>query len=324
MYTHYFALFVLIAHSVIVVSHIFTKKDVGIALEWGKAMLLLGLCFTPWLPTAWNQFSFHSMPWIDAPGSGTVRDAILRLFFGGGILVVPTWCRWLATGGLGVVLLFPLLRSSRLSQEDSKCYGFFVAWATVPFAVVVGVSLLYPIFQFKQFIILLAPCLLWISLTSQWLPRPIGGGLYLILLVAASITLGYQQSHLTKDDWWEASAYIQREFVAGDLVYGNPAASKLPLSLYWTSEFPFDGYPTGYDIVRGGWESAPLSPELAQYVISSATYGYRRVWFVELYPQFWDPDMVLEDMLEDYGDLASDRHFGRIRIRMYEQNASEP
>jgi len=193
-------------------------------------------------------------------------------------------------------------------------------WAMVPFIAITWVAIYYPVFQFKQYLILLAPFLLTATGIALVIPRTWGWLFYAGLVIAAGLTLAYQQTNLTKDDWRGVAETLNKSAIAGDLVYGNPAASSLALDLYQEEPIPFAGYPPDYDILIGGWDGEALNPLLADRQLTEATQGYQRVWLLEFSPQFWDAQRTLETWLTAHGTLVDDQTFGNIHLRLYQLN----
>lgn len=318
IYTQYFAVFIFLAHAVIVVGWVILKREKKTLLSWGLCYLALGLAFFPWLPTAINQFRFHTMSWIGEPAGGDVRDVLLRLLLGSGVLILPVLLRWLGIFSLVGVFGWAVWRLHGRSQEEKLRYSFLAIWALIPYITITLVSVLYPVFQFKQYLIVLAPLLLTAVFTAGSLPRMWKYGLYLGLLIAASASMVYQQATLTKDDWRGTAAYLQAHVQPGDLIYANPAASSLALSQYWDITIPYSGFPPGYDIVTGGWEGEEITPQIASSELIVVSQGHHRLWLVEFFPEFWDSGGYLASWLGEHGSLIDEQWFGKIHLRLYQ------
>jgi uncharacterized membrane protein len=324
LYTQYFAVFVFLAHAAIVVAWVWIKRDRQILFHWGIAMFCVGLSFLPWLPTALYQTKYHTMSWIASPHVNDVRDTLVRLLYGVSIFAFSDILRWVGTGILGILFAWAVTRFRLQGNEKQWGFGFLAAWAWIPFIAITVVSVAYPVFQFKQFLIVLVPILLWSVWAARNLPRLWGVALFASLLILASVSVIYQQVTLSKDDWRGAAIYIQDHAEPGDIVYGNPAASFDALLLYWTRPLPFDGYPPNYDIVQGGWDNAMLTPELAGRLLTAATSGHQRTWLVEYSPEFRDPQKTLEAWLGQHARLVDDQYNGKIHTRLYQLQDHNP
>ena len=318
IYTQYFAVFIFIAHVVVVVLWAFRLKNRQLVISWILSMLAVGLTFIPWLPSAINQFVNHTMPWIGEPAVGDIRNVALMLLFGNGVQLAPAVLQW---GGLVILIVgsgYIIIRSMSRNSETRKFYGFISLWALIPFVSISLVAKFYPVFQSKQYLIILAPLILLVTGVIVIIRRPWGGLFYAGLALVSGLTLIYQQGVLTKDDWRGVAAYIETHAENGDLVYGNPAASALALDLYWETRIPFKGYPPNYDILRGGWAGKPLTPQMTDDELTRSTQGYKRVWLVEFFPQLWDKNEYIASWLASHGVLLEDKRFNNIHLRLYE------
>jgi hypothetical protein len=202
--------------------------------------------------------------------------------------------------------------------EARRGFWFIALWALIPFATISIIASFYPVFQFKQYLIILAPLLLAVTAIAMVIPFPWRTMSLAMLILVSGLTLGYQQQVLSKDDWRGVAHYIELNYKNGDLVYGNPAASSLALGLYWENPLPFKGYPPNYDILRGGWAGHPLTLQIANEELTTSTHSYSRVWLVEFFPQLWDSNEFLSSWLINHGVLLDDKTFGAIHLRLYE------
>ncbi len=317
IYTQYFAVFIFMAHAVILLIWTFVQKNWKPARNWVLSIAAVLLAFLPWLPTALNQFRFHTMPWISEPAGGDIRDVPLKLLFGGGVTILPAILRWI---GIVVLVLIAVWLLSRYTPTGAKTrlkIGFILSWLIVPFAAISLVSIVVPVFQFKQFMIILVPLLFLVTWMLDFLPRKIGGIIFILFFCVTIATTGYQQVTTTKDDWRQVAAYIQQNEAAGDLVFGNPAAGSLALGLYWPTPLQFQGYPPDYNIIKGGWTGSPLDERGAAALLQADTQGHLRVWLVEQFPEFWDARHYLADWLSTHGTKLDDQYFGKIHVRLF-------
>jgi uncharacterized membrane protein len=318
IFTQYFAVFILIAHAVIIVLWAYRQRNPRLVILWIITMVGVGLAFAPWLPTAINQFLNHTMPWIGEPAIGDIRNVGLRLIFGDGVLLLPVMLRWVGLVCLLVVTSYIFIRYLSKNSEARKVYGFIILWAVIPFIAISLVAKFYPIFQFKQYLIILAPSILAVTGVTIIIHRPWGGIFFAGLALVSGLTLVVQQIINTKDDWRGVANYINTHKENSVLVYSNPAASSLALNLYWEKSLPINGYPPNYNIISGGWAGEPLTPQVANEVLSTATRGYKHVWLVEFFPEFWDKYEYLPTWLASHGDLLDDKSFNNIHLRLYE------
>lgn len=317
LYTHYFAAFVLLAQGIWVLIWVWSQRATRSLWYWIGSVAVTGILFLPWLPVAINQTRFHTMTWVETPTLNLIRDTLLRLIFGIAVLPWPDFLLWIVTGMLLALFFWSIKNALFISSEKNRSYFYFANWAVVPFMSITIIALIYPVYQFKQYLIVLPPLLLVAAWISYSLPRKAGIAAMIILLVSAIASLTYQQIYLTKDDWKSAANLIDRNSSTGDIIYANPAASSLALSQYSNSTIPFIGTPSNYDIISGGWEGDPLTHISVDNELSQLNSDYQRLWLVEFFPEFWDEQKIIETWLEQNSKLQDDKSFGRIRIRIY-------
>lgn len=317
IYTHYFAVFIFLAQGFWILIATWKHRQLKKMWYWFGSMAITGLLFLPWLPTAVNQSRFHTMAWITPPSISIIRDTLLRLIFGIAIISLPDLLRWLAFILVITAITWSLVTYLRNSRSRNTSYLYIFIWGILPFSAISIIALLFPIYQFKQYLIVLPPILFLASWISSDLPKKVSYITILILILAASVSLTYQQALLTKDNWRGAAKFIESETIPGDVVFSNPAASSLAISLYSDTPLTYSGIPENYNIVSGGWEGEMLSPGDANRILSQLDVDYQRLWLVEFFPEFWDEDLIIEDWLSKNAIQQSDRYFGRIRVRLF-------
>jgi len=179
-------------------------------------------------------------------------------------------------------------------------------------------SQFYPVFQSKQFLIVLPALAMLIVLAVRGLaPVP--------RLLLALMLLGYNVAGLssmyidhTKHDWRGVAIRISGQYRDGDVLYSNPAAGMLTLNRYLTQQIPYDGYPPEYDIIRGGWAGELVSPDAPDRLLRPFAQEYHRLWLVEFGPGFWDPDALISEWLASSGREVDDWTITGIRVRLFE------
>jgi uncharacterized membrane protein len=317
LYTHYFAAFVLLAQGIWVLNWVWKQRAKRSLWYWIGSVVATGILFLPWLPVAINQTRLHTMTWVESPTLNVIRVTLLRLIFGIAVLPWPDLLLWIVTGILLALFIWSIKNFLSISSENNRSYFYIANWAVIPFVSISIIALIYPVYQFKQYLIVLPPILLLAAWISYSLPRKAGIATIIVLLISATVSLTYQQIYLTKDDWKGAANFIDHNSSRGDIIYANPAASSLALSLYSEITIPFIGTPADYDIITGGWEGDALTPKSVDDELSQLNSDYQRLWLVEFFPEFWDENKIVETWLEQNSKLLDDLYFGRIRIRIY-------
>ena len=324
LYTQYFTAFIMLAQALLVIGWAVWRRDKRIVPRWCGTILGFGFLFLPWLPTAVNQFLYHTMPWIGEPAAGEVRDIPLRLILGSGVLGLPGWLRWLGLVGFVILLIWMFWRLYKGRVELPQMLTFLSVWGLLPLVTISLLAVVYPLFQFKQYLILLLPLLMLATVIAGLFPRWWKYLVYLCLLLIPIFSLVYQQATLSKDDWRGLSAYIEANHQAGDIIYTNPAGASLALELYLDSSYLVMGYPPDFAILTGGWRGQTTTAEITAQQLSSIATVSKRLWLVEFFPEFWDTGKLIPAWLEGHAMLLDDQHFGNIHLRLYRIKQTVP
>ena len=137
----------------------------------------------------------------------------------------------------------------------------------------------------------------------------------LLLIGCTSFSLAFQQILLTKDDWRSAATILAENASGDELIFTNPAAARLPLTLYWGHDSTqIAGYPLDYTITDGGWDGIPITQDIARNIIQTWSQ-YSAIWYLEFDSEFWDPHGLLELELSRSGSVQRSIILDRIRIR---------
>jgi uncharacterized membrane protein len=319
LYTHYFAVFVVLAENVYVLAWMVgqpASRRRWLGVRWLGLQAAVALAFVPWLPVTVSQARFHQMRWVSPATWAKVGGTPLLLVLGEAGLG-PLGVVVFAGLGLAVVLLLWREWQAGLGTKLWS-YAFTLVWFVVPYGTVALLSLARPVFQSKQMLMLLTPLLVLLSAALLRLPRL--GQLVLVgalaWLVASSLGTMYRVE--TKDGWREASAYIEERYQAGDVLYFNPAAGILTLEAYLIQPLDHEGYPPEYDVRTGGWKGELVTGATAEREMAALAVVYQRVWLVEFGPEFWDPHGYLQDWLDRNGHRAVEQSFGRVDVQLYD------
>ena len=320
IYTHYFALFIILAQAIWLVIWVFTGNSKNELWKWIASSSVTALLILPWLPTAINQARFHSMTWVESPSLAVIRDTLIRLLFGAAPLTLPDILLWLLLLSLLGILLWSFKFFLTKDNEDRSNYFFAVSWGIIPFIGISIIAMVYPVYQFKQYLIVLPALLLLYAWITYILPRSMRIIALVLIILSAGFSLIYQQVTLSKDNWRGAAEYIEQRTASGDIIYGNPAAASLALGQYAEISTPFSGIPGDYSIISGGWQGEMLTADSSETIFSRFATNFKRLWLVEFFPEFWDEGKTVEQWLESNSILLEEHLFGRIRIRLFAFN----
>lgn len=317
LYTHYFAIFIILFQGFWMILWIVKGNDKKDLWQWVASILLAAIFFFPWMPTAINQARFHTMTWVESPSLVVLRDTLIRLLFGAAPLALPEFLLWIFLSVLLVGLVWSIRFVYLEFSKGGEEFLYIASWGLIPFFLISIVALLYPIYQFKQYLIVVGAFLLLYTWITYLLPKTIQVTALVIIILSAGASLVYQQAILTKDDWRAAAFHIDENAIPGDAIFGNPAASSFALEQYVEFDEPFFGVPQNYNIISGGWEGDMLTPEVTGDILGQITVNFERVWLVEFFPEFWDESKTVESMLDNSAIMIDERDFGRIRVRLF-------
>ena len=317
IYTQYFAFFVLLAQFMIVIAWTIWQKNKRLLICWFATILGVGALFLAWLPEMFNQFLYHPTPWIEIPERSEILGILLRLVFGSGVLILPEWIQWLGMIGATIVLIWTVRRIIFQRNDLAVPILFLMMSVLVPYVVISAISFFYPIFQFKQFLIILVPLLILVVIIADLFPRPWKSLAFICLLIIPIFSLVYQQVTLSKDDWRGMAAYIDENMESEDVLFSNPAAAYLALNLYLQNAQNESGYPPDYDILTGGWKGEAVTEESVEQSLMNLVSDSKRIWLIEFFPEFWDPDGLITTWLENHALKLNEHWFGNISLQLY-------
>lgn len=227
LYTHYFALFILIFQNLFVLIVSLRQRRTELAGKWLLAQGALLLGFLPWMPTLTLQVTQHRPSWIPSPTLTSIRNTICYLTFG---LQGPSRSQVVLVAITVGTLLLATGFLAALREWREK--GLFVAsWFAIPPVTTVALSTRYPLYQDKQFLIALAPLLLLLALSISRMRIPVQALSFLVLLSITLPSLHRYYFISQKQEWREVARYIDAHAQPGDAIFLNAAAG----ALAWTT-----------------------------------------------------------------------------------------
>lgn len=313
LYTHNYAIFVLAVENALVVLWVLRKSAHTTFLHrWVRVQLVTACLYSVWIPVVIDQARHHQMRWLASPDLATLRGTLNWLLLGQSGAKPP--------GAGPVLLVVMVLIAIWMPKTRLRSTVLVLGWFALPLTLAYILSQRYPIFQAKQFLIALpaltAVVAVAIGRLGKW-SRLLLAGVLLMYNASGLLDQGLAES---KHEWREVAAYLTSQMIDGDGLYLNPAASILVLDVYLSDDIPHDGYPPGYDVIRGGWEGDIVDAATPDLVLAPLAAQYRRIWLVEFGPAFWDPEAHLAQWLEDHGRLADEREYSGIRVRLFDLN----
>ena len=284
---------------------------------WLLCLAVVGLLWAAWLPTVWMQTRDHRVSWIGRPDLAAMRSTLLNLSTGavtgrpGSPPEILSWV-WLA------VALVALVVAWKRGREQRPALALLALWFVVPAAAIVALSFRYPLYQDKQFLVLVPALILLLAaglmaLRPGWRLLAVAG-----LLALHAYPLYDLYFRAPRQQWREAAAYLDATGRPGDVIVLNAAAGKIMLDYYSEQSWPALGIPQEYDILVGGFVGQTTTPDGVDARLRPLLDSYRRVWLLEFTPEFWDPGRLLVAWLDGQAGRQAVPAFADLELRLYE------
>lgn len=233
----------------------------------------------------------------------------------------------LAYGALVLISVVPGVGGIRSHSADSWKYWFLSTWLVLPVALVLVISLRWPVFEPRYLIFCLPPLVL---LGSDTLIR-IGSrvlfasALMVVLGLSLSGTYSYYRGRADAehtDDWRDATRYVLAEVRASDAVLFNYSEERLAFDEYQVqfhvTGSPIHEFPEQTDLELLTLRPSRPSPELLDKIFT----GYKRVWVISAY-QPNQYSLPAEVALKAHFSQHGDRRFGFVRVELFHDKIPE-
>jgi uncharacterized membrane protein len=310
VYTHFFSVLVLGAHWVWLI--LVRRRNIPwrgfLVAVLAISMLLVPLAIfalvrgtgqISWIPKTRPQDAFNLFNSLAGGG----RFLLLAYFVACSIAflyALKTWVQW---------------------KELSKIwsYAFLLSWFFVPLVVGIGISLWKPVLVDRYFIICLPPLVLLAAVgLSQVRPSWISG-VSLIVLLSLSARADFRYySHLHKDDWRGATAYVVSHALPKDGILFDPGRGRFGFDYYvrrsnpeaqtWQIVFP---EPYDWTNMRGEAMRHP-----SDSMVRTIHKGYERVWLVRWH-NYWKPQ--IHTTLQANFPHTREQEFRGVQVVLYQQ-----
>lgn len=315
LYTHYFALFLLLVHALIIVPALRRKRLLGPTLiMFGGAALL----FAPWLPTLLVRLGDDPSYW---PGALKLNEAVrkLAISFTAGDTVLEETGLWLAWGfaaaaGLGGVWVAANRRVKLCLMPRPVTWLALWLWLLLPPALILALSAQSPKFN-PRYAMLAWPALALLlagllanmpAPTSPRLRRAASLGLTALLGLFIAATFAYSLTN-----WFTDPRFSKANFKALAQFVRERAAPDETVLLSSGHMFPVWAYYYGWD----NWTPLPWMQRLdvsrvttlsIAAEIAPAVQGQRGVWLVTWQDEVIDPNGVVPFWLDRIGRRPGD------------------
>lgn len=278
VYTHHYGALLLVAEACYVGIRLLVRDlDGRVALRWLGSRVIFGVLALPWGLFLADQLSkVNAYPWRVPPTVRSVGDVLAA--FAGSAAALAVFGSLLALGLLPRRGLPRRLWSRHGLTRDDR--GYLLMWlvASVPPLVSIGYSLVIaPVFGEKYLIASSVAFLVLAVLGARVLPGRSWPVAALVLAVAAA---GPQYLHhyrdVTKEQWREAAAYVEKNALPGDLVLFNAGYGlRDGYGFYaWRTDLDTRAFPLGSD----EFATVPTPTDLAG--LTHLVAGHPQAWII--------------------------------------------
>ena len=287
VYTHYLALFLLLAHySFFALNYRFLKISFR---RWVVVGGVVALLFLPWGAAIMLSGGFVRSPigWI-APARW-YEPFLTLLNFAAGPSSDGLWPAYLALAAclVGGVVAFTFYRRMLISTRPWLAVRFLLCWLAVPILLTWAISLDLPIahkrsIYMDRYLILALPAFLllvaWgLARAHEW-RRWAGVGLLLVVVLVDGWSLGraYFDPRCAREDWRGAVGYLKRERREGEVLFVYPNHI-LPLTFYGGGEIPYRVFPP---LIPGNQEADEYLQEKVVPQVKEMASRWEHAWLI--------------------------------------------
>jgi mannosyltransferase len=253
------------------------------------------------------------LAWLTMPSLQDLYRFCLDMAGDGGPLLLFAYAGGIAAG--------ISRRMSQSSFADTWKYWLLLMWLILPVALVLGISLRWPMFEPRFLIFCIPPLVL---LASDALAQIRGRVLFvaaLMILLGLSLsgTYSYYRSRADEahsDDWRGATRHVLTQAKAGDAVLFSYSEERLAFDEYqWLLHMPssqIHEFPEETESELLTRRPSRPSAEVLDNIIA----GYRRVWVLSAYQPnraSREAEAVLNSHLSEHGDWS----FGFVHANLF-------
>ncbi|MGC8873682.1 MAG: glycosyltransferase family 39 protein [Chloroflexia bacterium] len=323
LYTQNLALLLLAVVNVLVLMLLAQQRRWRALLPWIAAQLLVGVGYLPWLPIALYQTLYHRAAWIERARLGDLGVLLSHLAFGEPALHNASLWQWAAWIWLGGVVGLGGWLAGR-GPRARLTLLFASLWFLLFLGTLFGLALCLPIYQEKQFLVLVAPLCLLAGVGTEALPRVPRGiavAAFLLLIAPSLYNLYFVHriaDHPVEEQWQELAAFLDRELQPGDGLVIQPGAAATTLDLFLHTRPDRIAYPRAYDPHVGNFVGEVATPERVETLLRPFAAVHTRIWLIECcVPTFWDPGRHIPAWLETWGEPVSIPDFAGLEVRLF-------
>ncbi len=308
IYSHYYALFGLVAHGV----YVFAKRDTN-WMRWILASGAVALLVFPWAVVILPVYARGQLadPAVIPPLHYVSRIAA---DFSLGPVVLPEL--GLPVAGLGLVLA--VHGAASLSRSKNRTWtAFLIAWPLLTLAGIYAVTTRRG--TFNSFYFLVAFPAVYLLLSAGWyalLRRPNGAvTAALVALLTAALVVFALSNYFFAPQWSknrgmrEVAGILQSQARAGDVFIANFPD---PAQDYYLRELT---------LARAMLPEEPQANRMETLAaLQQLAWQYRRLWFVPIEALQWDAEATVLDLLDRGYVREVEYRVGKLRLLRFASN----
>jgi len=311
LYTHYFALFVLLFQGLFAVYWLWCNGSKALWRKWLVASLVIGLLFLPWVPILYHQATTGGGGWVERsvgrPSLRALADTWINFSLGLDTRLYPVLLRRVAYVLFGVCVMFAVFRLGR--EREREAVLFCLMYVGLPLLAAWLLSQVKPMYTIRYLLPFLPPYCILVAAgieTLEWKWVRVGVTLFLTgVLFIGDWNARHTERH---PDWRGLSSYVLEQAGAGDVVLFSPR---------WNVK-PFDYYVQGRVEINMDLP-IPVTGDAAQRVVADVARRYERVWLVWERGHYSDPEGVVKQMLDERFRFVDEQAFrGTGELRLYD------
>ncbi len=325
VYSHLFAVFVLLTHGVSLV--FLRRRDV----QWRSLLISVAAIIFMTLPLS-IKLSIKvlsgeklGLSWIPLPNS----YSLLRVFYhlaGGSLLLLFSYFF------LGIIALIPAIRTLAKYKRsiESWHYFFVLTWLFVPIILSFSYSFYKPILWPRYLIICLPPLILTAGVGLSNLQdrsrRIFVASLIIMLILSGSGLINWYTGYDKEggEDWRQATRYVLSRVQTGDTIFFEPPYASLPFDYYLhrlntNGKIPDSIYYSSETYVTSGFQRRG-QPVFDERFLEQLPKQYKRIWIVgrNLPSRGGKQSGLILSLKQTNYELIDTRQFKKITILLYE------
>jgi len=312
LYTHYFAIFVLLVQSLYAAHWLRRNRVSRRAWQmWLVAQLAIAVLFLPWVPILYRQVTTGGGGWVEKSIGRPQPSALLDtwVYFSTGLdrHLYPALLRRLAYVLFVVCVLAAGHRLLFHRPRDEVLFAFL--YVGVPLGTVWVLSQVKPMYSIRYLLPFLPAYCILVALGLDHLrPRTIGLGM--VALLALMLLVGDWNGWRKQQnpDWRGLASYVLERAQPGDVVLFSPR---------WNQK-PFEYYARGRVAVNMDLP-IPVTVDAAERVVTDIAAHHVRVWLVWEPGHYSDPDGLAKGVLDRRFPVVEDGGFSGIgKVLVYD------